>query len=89
MSHPTKVVEEPPHRSLNREIIIDEEYVRECLNPLQVIWNIYDITKKVLCEGEPHPYYHSMFMTIHDEKHLVIELLIVVMRMRKDNRRES
>jgi len=36
MIHPMEVVEEPPHRSPNQEVIIEEEYARERLNPLQV-----------------------------------------------------
>lgn len=64
MSHLADVVKMPPPRPPNQEVIIEEEYAREHPDPLQVIWNIYDIVEEVLCKCVPHPYYHNMFMRI-------------------------
>jgi len=73
MSHPTEVVQEPPPRPPNQEVIIEEDYARERPDSLHVIRNIYDITEEALREGEPHSYYHSMFMRIQEEVYQVIE----------------
>jgi len=83
MSHPTEVVEEPPHRPHYKEVIIQEECARELPDPLQVMRNIYDITEEALRYPNPHPYFHNMIMRIQEEIHPVIELHIVRRRMRK------
>lgn len=76
-SHLTEVIKEPSTRPPNQEVIIQENYARELPDPLQVIRNIYDITKEALRYLDPHPYHHSMMMRIQDEMHPVTELLIV------------
>jgi len=57
MSHLAEVIKDPPQRPPNQEVIIQEEYARELLDPPQVMRNIYDITKEVLRYPDPHPYY--------------------------------
>jgi len=90
INHPTVVVEEPPPRLPDHEVIIQEQYARELPNPLQVMWNIYDITKEELRYPSPYPYYHNMIMKILEEMYPVTELQIVRRRRRKrDGRRES
>jgi hypothetical protein len=56
MSHRLEVVDEPPPRPPNQEVIIQEEYARELPDPLQVMRNIYGITEEVLRYPDPYPY---------------------------------
>jgi len=76
MTPPVEVVEVPPPRRHNKEVIIEEEYARDRLNPLQIIWNVYDITEETLHDGEPQEFYHSIFRRMQDEMHPIIELQI-------------
>jgi len=64
MTPPAKVVVVPLPRPLNEEIIIKEECARDRPNPLQIIQNVYNITKEALCDGYPHEYYHSMIFVV-------------------------
>jgi len=52
-SHLTEVIKEPPPRPPNQEVIIEDNYARELPDPLQVIWNIYDITKEGVVLSRP------------------------------------
>jgi len=69
MITPVEVVELLPPRSPNKAVIIEEKYAIECPNTLQIMQNVYDITKEALHDGDLHEYYQSMLRRIHDEMH--------------------
>jgi len=84
MSHPAEVVQDPHLRPPNEEAIIQKQYVRHVLDPLQAIGNIIDINEETLLYGEPHPYYHNVLKRIQEEYRPVNEHQVLWMRSRKD-----
>jgi len=61
------VVQVPPLRPANEEVITQEDHARDCPNTLCIIHTLYDMENKALHDGDSVEYFQDFLRRMHDE----------------------
>jgi len=73
MSKHVPIVEYPAPIPPYEEVIFQEQYVRQVLDPLQIIGNITSKIESALHYPEPHLYYHNVLMSIDEDYRMILD----------------
>lgn len=57
MIPPTKVIELPPPRPPNEDVIIENDHAKDRPNILHIIWTVYAMAEEQVCDGHSVEYF--------------------------------